>query len=270
MSEQRRLRQVNRRGFPPDRRDGDRRLGRDHWRPGARRGSSAASKTTLPTPPAGQDRRRRHDPQPGDLAEPRASTASSGSPTPTASATSTPPRSTAPSPAFRTLVPGDARGPQGDLPRHQGPPQHAPAADRACSTSGWRRSRPTTSTCFFIHGLGDEPRPTTSLDWPKSKEFKETVEAIRKSGKAKFVGFSSHHARARRVPPGGGRGRDRRRDHAPVHPLARQGRPAEQGARRLPQEGDRPDLDEAGRRPDATGDPRRGPQAGPRASRRRG
>ena len=48
--------------------------------------------------------------------------------------------------------------------------------------------------------------------------------------------------------PGGGRGRDRRRDHAPVHPLARQGRPAEQGARRLLEEGDRPDLDEAGRR----------------------
>ena len=27
----------------------------------------------------------------------------------------------------------------------------------------------------------------------KSQEFKETAEAIRKSGKAKFVGFSSHH-----------------------------------------------------------------------------
>ena len=49
--------------------------------------------------------------------------------------------------------------------------------------------------------------------------------------------------------PGGGRWRDHRRDHAPVHALARQGRPAEQGARRLPREGDRPDLDEADRRP---------------------
>ena len=27
----------------------------------------------------------------------------------------------------------------------------------------------------------------------KSQEFKETADAIRKSGKARFVGFSSHH-----------------------------------------------------------------------------
>ena len=31
------------------------------------------------------------------------------------------------------------------------------------------------------------------MEWPKSKEFKETAEAIRKSGKAQFVGFSTHH-----------------------------------------------------------------------------
>ena len=47
---------------------------------------------------------------------------------------------------------------------------------------------------IFIHGLGDR-NISVEIEWPKSKEFKETAEAIRKSGKAKFVGFSCHHAR---------------------------------------------------------------------------
>lgn len=47
---------------------------------------------------------------------------------------------------------------------------------------------------FFIHGIGGE-YPASSLDWPKSKEMKETVEAIKESGKARFVGFSCHDAR---------------------------------------------------------------------------
>jgi predicted aldo/keto reductase-like oxidoreductase len=33
------------------------------------------------------------------------------------------------------------------------------------------------------------------VTWPRSQEFKATAEAIRKSGKAKFVGFSTHHPR---------------------------------------------------------------------------
>ena len=65
---------------------------------------------------------------------------------------------------------------------------------------------------FFIHGIGDG-YGDDSLDWPKSKEFKETIEAIKKSGKAKFVGFSCHDAAQGRVPPGRRRGRVRRRDH---------------------------------------------------------
>ena len=47
---------------------------------------------------------------------------------------------------------------------------------------------------LFIHALGDH-HPDIEADWPKSKEFKETIAAIKKSGKAKFVGFSTHHAR---------------------------------------------------------------------------
>ena len=47
---------------------------------------------------------------------------------------------------------------------------------------------------IFIHGIGNSYSPD-SINWPKSKEFKETVEAIKKSGKAKFVGFSCHDSK---------------------------------------------------------------------------
>jgi predicted aldo/keto reductase-like oxidoreductase len=47
---------------------------------------------------------------------------------------------------------------------------------------------------FFIHGIGKD-YGDESLEWPKSKEFKETIGAIKKSGKARFVGFSCHDAR---------------------------------------------------------------------------
>ncbi len=46
---------------------------------------------------------------------------------------------------------------------------------------------------FFIHGLGDEHSLNDALNFVKSAEFKATADAIRKSGKAKFLGFSSHH-----------------------------------------------------------------------------
>jgi aryl-alcohol dehydrogenase-like predicted oxidoreductase len=47
---------------------------------------------------------------------------------------------------------------------------------------------------FFIHGIGKD-YGDESLDWPKSRELKETIEAIKKSGKARFVGFSCHDPR---------------------------------------------------------------------------
>ncbi len=46
---------------------------------------------------------------------------------------------------------------------------------------------------FFIHGLGDEHTLDQAINMVTSKEFQETADAIRKSGKAKFIGFSSHH-----------------------------------------------------------------------------
>jgi aryl-alcohol dehydrogenase-like predicted oxidoreductase len=45
---------------------------------------------------------------------------------------------------------------------------------------------------LFIHALGDD-NFNVEAQWPKSQEFKQTAEAIRKSGKAKLVGFSTHH-----------------------------------------------------------------------------
>jgi uncharacterized protein len=45
---------------------------------------------------------------------------------------------------------------------------------------------------IFIHAVGDHDF-ATEWEWPKSQEFKDTAEAIRKSGKARFVGFSTHH-----------------------------------------------------------------------------
>jgi aryl-alcohol dehydrogenase-like predicted oxidoreductase len=46
---------------------------------------------------------------------------------------------------------------------------------------------------FFIHGLGDQRTVDESINMVTSQEFKETADAIRKSGKAKFIGFSSHN-----------------------------------------------------------------------------
>ncbi len=42
---------------------------------------------------------------------------------------------------------------------------------------------------LFFHGLS-----TAQTDWPKSKELKEAAESLRKTGKVKFVGFSTHDA----------------------------------------------------------------------------
>jgi predicted aldo/keto reductase-like oxidoreductase len=43
---------------------------------------------------------------------------------------------------------------------------------------------------LFFHGLGSH-----QVDWPKSREMKEAVEAIKKTGKVRFVGFSTHDPR---------------------------------------------------------------------------
>ncbi len=47
---------------------------------------------------------------------------------------------------------------------------------------------------ILVHALGDG-NFDSDLTWPRSPEFKQVAEAIRKSGKARFVGFSTHHPR---------------------------------------------------------------------------
>ena len=47
---------------------------------------------------------------------------------------------------------------------------------------------------YFIHGLGDKEKSLDdSIEFAKGKELKETAEALKKSGKVKFIGFSTHH-----------------------------------------------------------------------------
>ncbi len=46
---------------------------------------------------------------------------------------------------------------------------------------------------FFIHGFGDHHSVDDAIKFITGDEFKEVADKIRKSGKAKFLGFSSHH-----------------------------------------------------------------------------
>ena len=46
---------------------------------------------------------------------------------------------------------------------------------------------------YFIHGLGDEHSLDDAINLVKGQELKEVAEKLRKSGKAKFIGFSTHH-----------------------------------------------------------------------------
>ena len=154
----------------------------------------------------------------------RASTASSGSPSPTASAPSTPPRSTAPSPTSRS---GSTRPP------------------RSASRSSWSpRTCPRTPSQMIEDGrpaAGDpgdrlhrpllHPRPRRRPQ-PRRRHQPGQEPGVQGDGRGDpEVGQGQVHRLLdppqgpRPDHPGGGRGRDRRRDHAPVHPLARQGLP---------------------------------------------
>jgi predicted aldo/keto reductase-like oxidoreductase len=46
---------------------------------------------------------------------------------------------------------------------------------------------------FFVHALGDDDSADNPVEFARSVEFARAIEAIKKSGKAKFVGFSTHH-----------------------------------------------------------------------------
>ena len=164
----------------------------------------------------------------------------------------------------RTLAPGDARGSQGIVPGHQGPSPDAQGADQATG-----RAAATLKTDYvdliFIHAVGDHDF-ATEVEWPRSKEFKETAEAIRKSGKAKFVGFSTHHPNRAEILQAAAEGGFVDVIMLQNNPWIAAGRRDEPRPRRLPQGGHRPDLDEAGRRQH---EPRRDRPGGCRTSRKR-
>ena len=46
---------------------------------------------------------------------------------------------------------------------------------------------------FFVHGLGDHHTTDEAIRFLKDPEFARAADAMRKSGKARFVGFSAHH-----------------------------------------------------------------------------
>jgi uncharacterized protein len=46
---------------------------------------------------------------------------------------------------------------------------------------------------YMIHGLGDEHSLDATIDMVRGQELKETADTLRKSGKARFIGFSTHH-----------------------------------------------------------------------------
>ncbi len=94
---------------------------------------------------------------------------------------------------FQEVVRTGPEGPQRDRHRHQG---HAACAQRTCSRMVDQRLAALGTDyidLFFIHGLGDQRTVDDSINMVTSQEFKETADAIRKSGKAKFIGFSTHN-----------------------------------------------------------------------------
>ncbi len=46
---------------------------------------------------------------------------------------------------------------------------------------------------LFVHALGDNHTPEQAIAFAKSPEFARTIEKIKNSGKARFVGFSTHN-----------------------------------------------------------------------------
>ena len=94
---------------------------------------------------------------------------------------------------------------------------------------------------LFFHGLS-----TKQIDWPKSKEMKEAIEAIKKTGKVKFVGFSTHDRRSAEQLQNAADGGFIDVIMLKFSPfLART--TAQQAPRRLPRGEHRPGLDEADR-----------------------
>ena len=125
--------------------------------------------------------------------------------------------------AFKKMVPAGPRRPQANLPRHQGHPED-PRPDILGMLDKRLAALGTDYVdLFFIHSFGDYHSLDDAMAIVKSKELKEASEAVQEVGQGQTGGHLDPPQGPCPVHPGGGRGRDRRRDHAPVPPLARQG-----------------------------------------------
>ena len=87
------------------------------------------------------------------------------------------------------MVRGCSRSAQNHFPRDQEWREARRATWSRRLTPALRRLGTDYLDLLFFHGLS-----TRQADWPKSNEMKEAVEAIKKTGKVKFVGFSTHDA----------------------------------------------------------------------------
>ena len=179
----------------------------------------------------------------------RASTASSGSPSPAASASSTPPRPTAPSP-LQEVVRAGARGPQADLPRHQGHAPRRPAQMLEMLDERLAALGTDYVDLFFIHGLGDD-HSARRRDQPGQEQ------GVQGGGRGDPEVGQGEVRRLLDPPQGPRRRSSRRRPRAgsstrscsSTPPGSTRTRPLNKALDACHEEGDRPDLDEADRRP---------------------
>ena len=115
---------------------------------------------------------------------------------------------------------------------------------------------------FFFHGLGDHHTADECIEFLKGQEFRETADAIRKSGKAKYIGFSVHHPRLAEMITTAARANVVDMIMMKYNAFAAKDHPFNKALDACPRQGHRPDLDEATRRlrDDAEGHVHQGPR----------
>ena len=91
--------------------------------------------------------------------------------------------------------------PSADLPRHQGMGSRVGRAGMRIKPIDLRLEALGTDyiDLLYFHALSgkavDYGLTGDEMDWPRSKEMKETIAAIKKTGKVRFVGFATHDQR---------------------------------------------------------------------------
>ncbi len=120
---------------------------------------------------------------------------------------------------------------------------------------------------FFVHALGDKHGLDDSINFAAGDDMKRIAEAIRKSGKAKFIGFSTHNAKRPQILAAAAKANIV--DAIMVQNTAWLDKDTElnRALDAWPQGEHRPDLDEADRRAEPRELPQGSPPEGARAGR---